>query len=74
MPMYIITHKWAPEEDIAAMEEASNFFESVLVKGAELPEGIEFVASYNFAHGSYTIWNAPNKEALENMMVDFPIF
>lgn|GEM_PF-2097391 len=74
MPMYIITHKWAPEELTAAMKEAARFFESVLVEGAELPKGVEFLASYNFADGSYTIWKAPKKEILEKIMEDFPVF
>ena len=74
MPMYIITHKWAPEELTPAMKEAARFFESVLVEGAELPKGVEFLASYNFVDGSYTIWKAPKKEILEKIMEDFPVF
>ncbi|USG99237.1 hypothetical protein K1720_06730 [Thermococcus argininiproducens] len=74
MPMYIITHKWNPEEGIAATKEAARFFESFLVEGVDLPKGVEFLASYNFAYGSYTIWNAPNKEILESIMEDFPVF
>lgn len=74
MPMYIVTHRWAPEEEIAALKEATRFFESILVEGAELPKGVEFLASYNFTHGSYTIWKAPKKEILEKIMEDFPVF
>ncbi|ACS89780.1 hypothetical protein [Thermococcus sibiricus] len=32
------------------------------------------MASYNFADGIYTIWKAPNKETLEKIMEDFPVF
>ncbi|USS40502.1 hypothetical protein NF865_09405 [Thermococcus aggregans] len=75
MPMYIITHKWNPETElIDAMKEATKFFESVLVDGTKFPDGVEFLASYNFADGAYTVWKAPNKETLEKIMEDFPVF
>ncbi|AIF69658.1 hypothetical protein PAP_06300 [Palaeococcus pacificus DY20341] len=70
MPMYLITHRWPEEKTLDAMKEAAEFFSNL----TKLPEGIEFLASYNTNFGAYTMWKAPNKEALEKIMENFPIF
>ncbi len=71
MPMYHITHRWSGEEDVVAAKEAADFFSKV-----SLPEGFEFVASYNFNGGSHTIWRAPSREELEKFLetIDAPTF
>jgi len=70
MPMYLITHRWSEEETLNAVREAVEFFSKL----TSLPEGIEFLASYNTNFGAYTMWKAPNKEMLERIMKNFPIF
>jgi hypothetical protein len=71
MPMYHITHHWSTEEETLAAKEAADFFSR-----AELPEGFEFLASYNFNGGAHTIWRAPSREELEKLIdtIDAPIF
>ncbi|MCD6559225.1 MAG: hypothetical protein J7K57_05065 [Palaeococcus sp.] len=70
MPMYLITHKWTDAEALGAIKEAAKFFERL----SELPEGIEFLASYNFNLGSYTLWRATSREKLEKLLESAPIF
>ncbi len=70
MPMYLVTHRWAEEETLDAMKEAADFFSQL----STLPREIEFLASYNTNFGSYTMWRAANKEALEKIMEGFPTF
>ncbi|QDA30870.1 hypothetical protein FH039_03575 [Thermococcus indicus] len=71
MAMFLVTHRWSDEEAIVAAKEAADFFSKV-----KLPEGFEFVASYNFDGGGYTIWNAPDREALEKLLenIETPTF
>ncbi len=69
MPMYLITHKWPADKQIDAMKEAFRFFNE-----AKLPEDVEFLASYNFNFGAYTMWKAPDKDSIEKIMEGFPIF
>ncbi|NJD99015.1 hypothetical protein E3E26_04335 [Thermococcus sp. LS1] len=68
MPVYHVTHRWSTEESAIAAKEAADFFSS-----GELPEGVEFLAAYNFDGGAYTIWKAPSKEVLE-MVISSPTF
>ncbi len=70
MPMYLVTHTWPDEEALKATKEAADFFERL----SALPDGIEFLASYNFDVGCYTLWKAPNKEVLEKLMEGSPTF
>ena len=71
MPTYHITHRWPGDEDVIAAKEAADFFTKV-----KLPEGFEFLASYNFHGGSHTIWRAPSREALEKFLetIEAPTF
>ncbi|WP_457752956.1 hypothetical protein [Thermococcus sp.] len=48
-----------------------SFFTSFL---ENLPDGVEFLASYNHDTGAYTIWRAPNRETLEKLFKEFPVF
>ncbi|MCO6040814.1 hypothetical protein [Thermococcus alcaliphilus] len=70
MPMYLITHRYPNEELLNAVKEAAEFFERI----PSLPNGIEFLASYNTDFGAYTLWKAPNKEVLEKVLEDSPTF
>ncbi|NJE00761.1 hypothetical protein [Thermococcus sp. JdF3] len=71
MPMYLVTHHYSREESIKATKEAADFFRRLPLTG-----DIEFIASYNFNGGSYTIWRAQNREALEEYMktINAPTF
>ncbi len=71
MPTYHITHRWSDEEALDAMREAADFFTKV-----DLPEGVEFLASYNFDGGCHVLWKAPSKEVLLGLLegIDVPTF
>ena len=70
MAMFLVTHRYSDEESIKATKEAADFFKRLPLTG-----DIEFLASYNFVGGSYTIW-PKNREALEEYMktINAPTF
>ncbi|ASA76839.1 hypothetical protein [Thermococcus sp. 5-4] len=71
MAMFLVTHRYSDEESIEATKEAADFFKRLPLTG-----DVEFLASYNFVGGSYTIWRAKDREALEEYMktIDAPTF
>jgi len=71
MAMFLVTHRYSDDESIKATKEAAEFFRRLPLTG-----DVEFLTSYNFVGGSYTIWKAKDRKALEEYMetIEAPTF
>ena len=69
MPMFIAVHKWKPQDDITIMKELVAGFTAM--QEGKIPKDVKLDATYCLAQGSYCVWEAASKEALEKTFDKF---